>query len=102
DGTFEWNRTTVIVVRVLGGGLEGIGWTYAHGSAAELATGPLARAVRGLDASATSAAWSRMNHAVRNVGRPGLSWEAISAVDVALWDLKARAAGQPLWKLLGP
>ncbi|HEY8075654.1 MAG TPA: enolase C-terminal domain-like protein [Labilithrix sp.] len=102
DGTFEWNKTTVVVVRVKASGVEGIGWTYAHRSAAELATGPLARAIRGLDAFATSAAWSRMNHAVRNIGRPGLGWEAISAVDVALWDCKARALGQPLWRLLGP
>ncbi len=102
DGTFEWSSTTMVLVRVAAGGVEGIGWTFAHASAAELARGPLARAVVGLDATSTSAAWSAMNHAVRNIGRPGLGWEAISAVDIALWDAKAKLAGQPLARLLGP
>lgn len=101
DGTFAWDRTTVVVVRVLGGGMEGLGWTFADASAASLATGPLARAVVGLDAAATSAAWSAMNRAVRNIGRPGLAWEAISAVDIALWDLRAKLLGLPLARLLG-
>jgi L-alanine-DL-glutamate epimerase-like enolase superfamily enzyme len=40
--------------------------------------------------------------AVRNIGRPGIAATAISAVDVALWDLKARSMEQPLFALLGP
>ncbi|MBN9163907.1 MAG: mandelate racemase [Myxococcales bacterium 68-20] len=102
DGTFAWDRTTVIVVRAHGGGCSGIGWTFAHASAAELAMGPLARAVVGVDTSATSEAWSAMSRAVRNIGRPGLGWEAISAVDIALWDLRARILGMPLFRLLAP
>src|SRR3954470_12776441 len=86
DGTFAWDATTMVLVRAYAGGAHGIGWTFAHGAAAELVKGPLAAAVRGLDASATSAAWMAMNHAMRNIGRPGLGWEAISAVDIALWD----------------
>jgi L-alanine-DL-glutamate epimerase-like enolase superfamily enzyme len=101
DGTFAWNETTLVLVRVHGGGAHGMGWTYASGAAAELAEGPLARAVEGLDATATSAAWSAMNRALRNIGRPGLGWEALSAVDVALWDLAGKLLDAPLARLLG-
>jgi L-alanine-DL-glutamate epimerase-like enolase superfamily enzyme len=102
DGTFAWNRTTVVVARVKSGELEGIGWTFAAASAAELATGPLARAIAGKDAHATNETWAAMGRAVRNIGRPGLAWEAISAVDVALWDLRAKLYGSSLATLLGP
>lgn len=102
DGTFAWDDTTMVVVRVHAGGEEGIGWTFASASAADLVKGPIARALDGLDATATSLAWMRMNHAVRNIGRPGLAWEAISAVDIALWDLHAKLLGLPLARLLGP
>lgn len=47
------------------------------------------------------ATWLQMVHAIRNLGRPGISSMAIAAVDVALWDLKARLLGVPLCTLLG-
>ena len=102
DGTFVWDKTTVVVVHVTGAGREGIGWTFAHTSAAELAVGPLAEAIADLDVHASAAAWTAMGRAVRNIGRPGLAWEAISAVDIALWDLRAKLLGLPLFRLLGP
>jgi len=101
DGTFEWDKTTMVLARVRAGGEEGIGWTFAAAAATDLVRGPLASAVVGLDATATSAAWSAMNHALRNIGRPGLGWEALSAVDVALWDLFAKLVKLPLHRLLG-
>ncbi len=57
--------------------------------------------VREQDALDTGAAWMGMVHAVRNLGRPGLASMAISAVDVALWDLKARLLELPLARLFG-
>jgi L-alanine-DL-glutamate epimerase-like enolase superfamily enzyme len=47
------------------------------------------------------AAWQAMVRAIRNLGRPGIASMAISAVDVALWDLKARLLDMPLVDLLG-
>ncbi len=46
--------------------------------------------------------WNRMFWLVRGYGRKGVAFCAISAVDIALWDLKAKALGLPLYKLLGP
>lgn len=101
DGTFAWEQTTVIVAEVFAGGAAGIGWTYASKAAAELVAGPLARAVGGLDAMATGAAYAAMGRALRNIGRPGLGWEALSAVDIALWDLKSKILDVSLADLLG-
>jgi L-alanine-DL-glutamate epimerase-like enolase superfamily enzyme len=47
------------------------------------------------------ASWLAMVGAIRNLGRPGISSMAIAAVDVALWDLKARLLGLPLCRLIG-
>jgi len=100
-GTLEWDSTTIVVCEVSGGGLKGIGYSYCAAAAAHLIHEKLARAVAGCDAMATAAAWDSMNRAVRNVGRPGIAATAISAVDSALWDLKARLLGIPLCDLLG-
>jgi L-alanine-DL-glutamate epimerase-like enolase superfamily enzyme len=73
------------VVRVYGGGERGLGYSYAHASAAELIRDKLAAVVEGHDALAVPGAWETMRHEVRNVGRPGLASIAIAAVDTALW-----------------
>jgi L-alanine-DL-glutamate epimerase-like enolase superfamily enzyme len=46
--------------------------------------------------------WDDMFWRVRGFGRKGIAFNAISAVDIALWDLKAKAFGVPLYRLLGP
>src|SRR3954447_15312565 len=99
--TLAWDSTTLVLVTVSAAGTTGIGWTYAGPAAAQVVTGSLAEVVRGRDATAPAASWAAMQHAVRNLGRPGLVAEAISAVDIALWDLHARLAGQPLTVALG-
>jgi L-alanine-DL-glutamate epimerase-like enolase superfamily enzyme len=63
--------------------------------------GLLREIVVGRDAMDVVACWSAMARAVRNVGKPGIASHAISAVDVALWDLKARLLDVPLVTLLG-
>lgn len=50
---------------------------------------------------AVAASWEAMVHRTRNLGRPGIASMAISAVDAALWDLKARLLHLPLVTLLG-
>jgi len=96
DGTLEWGSTTLVLVEVQGGGRLGLGYTYDDAVAAGVVTAKLADAVRGCDAFSPPAAWMRMQRAVRNLGRAGIAAMAISAVDVALWDLKARLLEVPL------
>jgi L-alanine-DL-glutamate epimerase-like enolase superfamily enzyme len=86
---------------VTGGGRTGTGYTYAHGGCKPLIEGPLAGAVIGTGVLDTGSAWEAMVRAVRNLGRPGLASCAISAVDTALWDLKATLLGVPVSRLLG-
>ena len=101
DGTFSWDSTTIVVVEVEAGGCTGLGYTYSSGVVAKLVASKLAEAVRGRDAMDPQGAWRAMQVAVRNMGRGGLAATAISAVDVALWDLKAKLLGLPLALLLG-
>ena len=101
DGTLSWDATTLVLARVFAGGQEGIGWTYGAAASAALISGQLARVVRGRPAMDVGGCSDAMIRAVRNVTRPGVAGYAISAVDVALWDLKAKLLGLPLYRLLG-
>lgn len=101
DGTLAWDRTTAVVVTVSADGQEGLGWTYSTASAATLITQVLGPAVLGRDAMDVPGCWSAMHRAGRNLGTRGLVGQAISAVDVALWDLKARLLSIPLSSLFG-
>jgi L-alanine-DL-glutamate epimerase-like enolase superfamily enzyme len=102
DGTLEWDATTLVLVRVHGGGDAGIGYTYADRPTADLIRDKLAPLLQGRDAVEINARWQDMAVAIRNLGRPGISSMAIAAVDNALWDLKARLLDVSLAALLGP
>lgn len=102
DGTLEWESTTLVLVSAFAGNEAGLGYTYADTSAGLLIQKLLAKIVEGRDAMAVTANWEAMVRRTRNLGRPGIVSMAISAVDVALWDLKARLLGLPLVRLLGP
>lgn len=101
DGTYAWDSTTLVLVEATAGGKRGIGYTYADTATAELVKSMLAGVVTGRDAMAVPGNWQAMAQAVRNLGRPGVSSMAISAVDNALWDLKCRLLDLPLVTLLG-
>lgn len=102
DGTFAWDHTTLVLVEVLAdSGRRGLGFSYTAAAAATLIREGLAGVVVGCPVDEVGRAWEAMVRQVRNVGRPGIAATAISAVDVALWDLKAGLAGLPLCRLLG-
>jgi len=102
DGTIRWDSTTMVMVEALAdSGLKGLGFSYATEAAATLIREMLSPLVIGHDVDSVGSAWKAMVEAVRNAGRPGIASTAISAVDIALWDLKAKAVGLPLFRLLG-
>jgi L-alanine-DL-glutamate epimerase-like enolase superfamily enzyme len=96
DGTLEWDSTTILVVHVEGGGQHGLGYSYTDASAAPLVNEVLADVVLGRQVSEVGGSWAAVVDQLRNIGRPGLGSGALSAIDVALWDLKARALGIPV------
>jgi L-alanine-DL-glutamate epimerase-like enolase superfamily enzyme len=101
DGTLAWDSTTVVVAEVVAGGVSGLGWTYSSDAAGIIIEGELRGAVCGGSALAVPAAHEAMVRACRNLGRPGVVGSAISAVDIALWDCKAKILDLSLADLFG-
>ena len=101
DGTFAWFKTTLVVAHVEAGGRQGLGYTYTDATAATLIAETLGKAIEGRDAFAIPGCLAHMRRQVRNLGRAGLCATAISALDAALWDLKAKLLDLPLARLLG-
>jgi L-alanine-DL-glutamate epimerase-like enolase superfamily enzyme len=101
DGTLAWDSTTVVVVQVCSAGVSGVGWTYGDAACAALINGTLSGVVCGRNAFDIAGASAAMVKAIRNIGRGGIGGQSISALDVALWDLKARLLDLPLHHLIG-
>jgi L-alanine-DL-glutamate epimerase-like enolase superfamily enzyme len=101
DGTLAWDKTTIVIVEASSGSVSGLGYTYADLSTATLIGSLLKEIVEGRNAMDISGTWDAMVRAIRNLGRPGIASMAISAVDIALWDLKSKLLHLPLIELLG-
>ena len=101
DGTLDWDQTTMLLVQVeASGGARGLGFSFTGPGADVLVRDQLAPAIAQLDEDDIGTCWTAMVKQVRNTGRSGLAATAISAVDVALWDLRAKRRGVPLFRLL--
>jgi L-alanine-DL-glutamate epimerase-like enolase superfamily enzyme len=101
DGTLEWDSTTIVVVEVAAGGERGLGYTYSHPAAAAVVDSVLAPLAEGADPMAPPTTWTAMRRAVRNLGFEGIAAMAVAAVDIALWDLRAKLLGLSLADSLG-
>ena len=101
DGTFTWDKTTLLVVELQAGDHMGLGYSYTHKTAAPLARELMKEHVVGRDPSDTNALFASVRKAQRNYGREGIAATALSAIDIAVWDLKAKLLGEPLCRLLG-
>lgn len=85
-------------------GTEGVGYSLGYGGAgliADAVSDLLAPMLVGEDPRDTTRLWREMFDGTVQIGRKGVVLRAISCVDIALWDVKAKAADMPLYKLLG-
>ncbi|MGF7230250.1 enolase C-terminal domain-like protein [Arachidicoccus sp.] len=101
DGTIEWDSTTMILVEIEAGGKMGIGYSYADISSAYFIEKRLKALVIGKNAMDIPYILKSLTDSTRNNGNCGIISMAISAVDNALWDLKAKLLGLSLTLLLG-
>jgi D-arabinonate dehydratase len=94
---------TIVYVRTEDG-TEGVGYTLGYGGAdviSQAVVNILTPIVMGEDPLDTSRLWREMFDETVQIGRKGVLIRAISCIDIALWDIKAKKAGMPLYKLLG-
>ncbi len=96
DGTLVWSSTTIVVVQVHSGEHVGLGYTYADPSVVDVVTGKLADVVKRGDPRHPPTIWAELQVESRQLGHTGLNAMAVSAVDVALHDLRARLLNVPL------
>lgn len=101
DGTFAWDSTTMVLVQVRAGNVQGMGYTYADAATGRLVKSLLEKSVNGQRAFDHASILQALYRNVRNSGETGITSMAISAIDLALWDLKARLLDVPLVHVLG-
>src|SRR4051812_25326018 len=101
DGTTEWESTTLILVEITADDKTGIGYTYANEATAIIIDKVLKKIVVDANALDIPSLNAKMIAAIRNDGQVGIAMMAVSAVDNALWDLKAKLFDVPLCNLLG-
>ncbi|WP_019926065.1 enolase C-terminal domain-like protein [Nocardia sp. BMG111209] len=101
DGTLAWTSTTAVTVRLEAGGRSGLGWTYSTPAAAAIIRDELLPILIGRSPWDIPQCRLEMRRACRDFGTTGVVAQALSAVDIALWDLKARLLDTSLARLLG-
>lgn len=101
DGTITWDQTSLVLVIIHAGGKEGIGYTYADPASGIFIQKTLKPLLPGMDALQIPAITQTLIRAVRNNGTCGLAMMAISAIDIAAWDLKGKLFDVPVCSLLG-
>ncbi len=86
-------------------GLEGTGYSYTVGKGGHAVAAVIERDLKpfllGRDATAVEKLYDGMLLDLHYVGRGGIAAFAISAIDIALWDLRGKAEQQPLWQMAG-
>jgi L-alanine-DL-glutamate epimerase-like enolase superfamily enzyme len=101
DGTAIWDHTGVLLVELSAEGYVGLGYSYTSAAAGTIVKETLFPLLLGSDPMDTTATFWQMAQAVRNLGWPGICANAISAIDLALTDLKATILDVPVVQLLG-
>ncbi len=96
----------IVVCRITcNDGIEGVGYTYTGGKGGRaiysLVEDEIKPILIGADSARIAKLWEDMTYHLHYVGRGGLVSFAISAVDIALWDIKCKRLNQPLWQVAG-
>jgi L-alanine-DL-glutamate epimerase-like enolase superfamily enzyme len=101
DGTFAWKSTSMVLVELQSGEVKALGYSYADAGTAAVAEKLLKEVLVNSDALRHPETLQKMLREIRNLGEVGMAMMAVSAIDNALWDLRAQLAGLPLVSLLG-
>ncbi len=101
DGTLRWDSTTLIICEVHAAGEIGLGYSYGNQATASVADYLAGKCLLHREALDIPGLHATMLQQVRNDGSRGIASMAISALDVALWDLKAKLLGSSLVDLFG-
>jgi len=101
DGTLRWNSTTLIVCEIHAAGQVGLGYTYANQGTASVVSHLAEKCLLRRTALDIPGLHAAMLAQVRNEGSRGIASMAISAIDVALWDLKAKLLKCSVVDLIG-
>ena len=92
---------SVIVEVQLANGVVGVGMSIGGPPACFIIEEHLSRFVEGQDCNNIELIWDQMYRGSLNYGRKGLTLQAISAVDLALWDALGKSRNEPVYNLLG-
>lgn len=101
DGTLRWDSTTLIVCEIHAANQIGLGYTYGNGATALVADHLANKCLLHRSAFDIPGLHASMLQQIRNDGSRGIASMAISGLDVALWDLKAKLLGSSLLDLFG-
>ena len=101
DGTLQWDSTTLVVCEIQAADYIGLGYTYGNKATASVADDLASKCLVGQSALEIPRLHESMLQQVRNDGSRGIASMAISALDIALWDLKAKVLGCSLIDLIG-
>ena len=95
----------IVVTITLQNGIQGTGYTYTGGKGGfaikAMIAYDFAPALMGKDASKIDEIYDMMEWHIHYVGRGGIAAFCISAIDIALWDIKGKLEGQSLWQMVG-
>ena len=101
DGTFDWESTSMVLIQLESGSVTALGFTYADAGTAAVAAKLLKDVAVGSNPFRHAETLQAMLRHIRNLGETGIAMMAVSAIDNAIWDLRARLLGLPLVSLLG-
>jgi D-galactarolactone cycloisomerase len=100
-GGVATSRVTSLILVHTDRGPTGIGSAYSHPALVKIVVDQLSSLLAGRDPSDVEAIWDLMYGWTRWFGRKGAAMTALGGIDVALWDLRGKTLGKPIWRLLG-